>query len=124
MSNTGNAVVSNRSSECLLRDFLVGDGLDHVWSGNEHVRRVFDHDIEIGDRRTVNGAARTRTHDATDLGHHTARERVAKKNVRIATETDDTLLDTRAARVVQTDDRRADLHREIHHLADLFRVSL
>src|SRR5215217_9238283 len=102
MSNTRNAVVRNGSSECLLRDFLVRDGLDHVWPGNEHVRRVFDHDVEIRDRGTVNGAACTGTHDATDLRHHTARERVAKKNVRVPTETDNALLNTRAARVVQT----------------------
>src|SRR4029079_1196366 len=100
------------------------DCFDHVRSGDEHVRRVFNHDVEIRDRRTIDGPAGTRAHDATDLRHHTARERVAQKNVCITTETDATFLNARAARIVQTDDRRTDLHREVHHLADLFRVCL
>src|SRR5689334_6128120 len=100
------------------------DGLDHVRSGDEHVRRVFDHDVEISDRRTVNGAAGAWPHDATDLRHDTARQRIAKENVGVATETDDAFLNTRATRIVETDDRGANLHREVHHLADLFRVSL
>src|SRR5215203_152257 len=107
MRDTRNAVVSNSTTEGFLCDFLMRDGLDHVRSGNEHVGRVFDHDVEIGDRRTVNGAARARTHDATDLRYHTAGERIAQENVCITTETYDAFLNTRAARVIQTDNRCA-----------------
>src|SRR5712671_511041 len=97
-------------------------GLDHVRPGDEHVRRVLHHDVEVGDRRTVHGAARARAHDATDLRHHAAGQCVAEKDVRIAAETNDTFLYARAARIVQPDDGRADLHREVHHFANLFRV--
>ena len=49
-------------------------------------------------------------------------ERVAQEDVGVAGERLDALLDARAARVVEADDRRADLHREVHHLADLLGV--
>ena len=49
-------------------------------------------------------------------------ERVAQEDVGVAGERLDALLDARAARVVEADDGRADLHREVHHLADLLRV--
>src|SRR5256886_12924633 len=98
------------------------DGLDYVRAGDEHVRRVFDHDVEVGDRRTVNGAARAWAHDATDLRHETAGQGVAQKDVGVAAETDDAFLYARAAGIVQADNRRANLHRQIHHFADFFGV--
>src|SRR5687768_1674174 len=97
--------------------------LDHVWSSDEHVRRVFDHDVEIGDRRTVNSAAGTWAHDATDLRDDAARERVAQKNVRVAPETDDTFLNTRSPGIIQTNNRSANLHGQVHDLANFFSVS-
>src|ERR1041384_2493123 len=124
MGDARNAVVRDGSAEFFLRDFLVRHGLDHVRAGDEHVRRVFDHDVEVGDRRTIHGATRAWSHDATDLRHHSAGERVAQEDVGVTAETNHSFLNTRAARVVQTDDRRPNLHREVHHLADLFRVSL
>ncbi len=124
MRDSRNTVVRNSTAEFFLRDFLMRHCLDHVRSGDEHVRRVFDHDVEVSDRGTVNGAARARSHDATDLRDHAARECVAQKDVSITTETNNAFLNTRAARIIQTDNRRADLHREVHNLANLFRVSL
>ena len=50
-------------------------------------------------------------------------QRVAQKNVGVAAETDDTFLNARAAGIVQPNNRRADLHRQVHHLADFFGVS-
>src|SRR5258708_32093830 len=97
-------------------------GLDHVRPGDEHVGRVLHHDIEVGDRRTVNRAARAGTHDATDLRHHAAGQSVAEKDLSIAAETDYAFLYARAAGVIQPDDGRPDLHRQVHHFANLFRV--
>src|SRR5688572_21688995 len=99
-------------------------GLDHVWSSDEHVRRVFDHDVEVRDRGTINSATSTRAHDATYLRHDSARECVAQKNIRIPTEADDPFLNTRATRIIQSNNRRAHFHREVHNLADLRSVSL
>ena len=47
---------------------------------------------------------------------------VALEHVGIAAERGDAFLDARAARVVEADHRRADLHRLVHHLADLLGV--
>src|SRR4051812_39576487 len=99
-------------------------GLDHVWSSDEHVRRVLHHDVEIRDRRTVNSAARAWSHDATDLRHDAARQSVAQKDIGVTAKTHDAFLNARAARIVETDDRRAHLHREVHNLADLLGVRL
>ena len=83
----------------------------------------FDHHVEVGDGRTINRTTGARSHDAADLRNHTARERVAQKDIGVTTETDYTLLNARAARIVESDNRRANLHRQIHYLANLFRVS-
>src|ERR1051325_6376088 len=99
----------HRAAQLFLRDFLMRHGLDYVRTGDEHVRRIFDHDVEVGNRGTVNRSPRTWAHDATDLRHHSARERVAQKDIGITTETDHTFLNARAARIIQTNDRRADL---------------
>src|SRR2546422_562807 len=97
-------------------------GLDHVRPGDEHVRRILDHDVEIGDCRTVNGAAGAGTHYAADLWYNTACQSIAKKDICIPTKAYDALLNARAAGVIQADDWRADLHCEIHDFANLFRV--
>src|SRR5215213_6433911 len=124
MRDARNTVMRNSAAKFFLSDFLMRHRLNHVRSGNEHVRRVFDHDVEVRDRRTVNGAAGTRPHDATDLRDHAARERVAQKNIRVTTKTNDTFLNARAAGIIQTDNRSTDLHREVHHLANFFCVRL
>src|SRR5215211_794509 len=118
MCDTRNTVVSDSSTECFLRDLFMSHCLDHVRTGNEHVRRVFDHDIEIGNGRTVDSPSGTWSHDATDLRDHTARERIAQKDICISTETDNTFLNPGTTRVVQPDNRSTDLHCQIHHLAD------
>ena len=70
----------------------------------------------------VDGAARARAHDGADLRDDAARERVAEEDVGVAGERLDPFLDARAARVVEADDGRPDLHGQVHHLADLLRV--
>ena len=119
MRHAAGRVVRHRAAELLLRHFLVRDRLQHVGAGHEHVARVLHHDDEVGDRRRVDGAAGARPHDRGNLRHDARGERVAEKDVGVAAEREHALLDARAARVVQPDDRRAELHREIHDLHDL-----
>ena len=97
------------AAELLLGDLLVGHGLDDVRPGDEHVARVLDHDDEVGDRRRVDGAAGAGPHDGADLRHHARGEGVAQEDVGVAAERRHAFLDARAARVVEADDRRADL---------------
>ena len=60
--------------------------------------------------------------DERDLRHHARGERVAQEDVRVAGEALHALLDARAARVVEADDRRAHAGGQVHDLADLLRV--
>ena len=62
-------------------DVFMGDGLDHVGTGDEHVAGLIHHENEIGEGGRINRAARTRAHNGRDLRNHAARERVAQKNV-------------------------------------------
>jgi hypothetical protein len=61
-------------------------------------------------------------HDHADLRHHAAGHHVALEHLGIAAQRGHALLDARAARVVQADHRRADLHGLVHDLADLLGV--
>ena len=73
-------------------------------------------------RGRIDRAARARPHDGGDLRHHAARQRVAQKDIGVAGERDHAFLNARAAGIVQADDGRAGLQREVHDLADLLRV--
>ena len=116
--------VRRRAAQLLLRHLLVRDGADDVGPGDEHVAGRFDHEHEVGDRGRIDGAARARPQHRRQLRHHARRQRVAQEDVGVAGQRHDALLDARAARVVEADDGRARLHRQVHHLADLARVRL
>ncbi len=122
--DAGGGGVGQRAAQLLEGDRLVRHGLDHVRPGDEHIRRVLDHDDEVGEGGGIDRAAGRRPHDHADLRNDARGQCVAEEDVRVAAEREDALLDARAARVVQANDRRAVLHRQIHDLADLFRVRL
>src|ERR1051326_8418485 len=92
------------AAELFLRHVLVRHSLDDVRTGDEHVRGVLDHYVEVGDRRTVDGAARAWAHDATNLRNNSGSQRVAQKNIGVSTEADDAFLNARAARIIQAND--------------------
>jgi len=110
------------AAQVLHRDFLVRGRLDDVGAGDEHVGSFPRHENEIRNRRRIYGAARARPHDRADLRNHAARQRVAQKNIGVTRQRHHTLLDARAARIIQADHRRAVAHRQVHYLADLERV--
>ena len=116
--------VRNRTAEFFLRHHFVGHGLDHIGTGDEHVGAVLHHEDEVGHCRAVNRPPRARTHDEADLRHHARCQHVALEHLGIAAKARHALLDARAAAVVNTDDRRADLHRIVHDLADFHRMRL
>src|SRR5712671_2614511 len=122
MSDSRLLVVRRRTTEFFFRHVFVGHSLNHIRARDEHVGGVLDHDVEVGDRRTVDGAARAWAHDATDLRHDSAGESVPQKNISVPTETDDAFLDTRSAGIVETDDGRPDLHGQLHYLTNFFGV--
>ena len=124
MRDAAPLVVRHRPAELLLRHLLVRHGPHDVGAGHEHVARALHHDDEVGDRRRVHGAARTRPHDRGDLRDDTGGERVPKEDVGVAGEREHAFLNPRAAGVIEPDDRRTHLHRQIHDLDDLGGVGL
>jgi hypothetical protein len=72
----------------------------------------------------IHRAAGAGAHDHADLRDHAAGHHVALEHVGIAAERGHAFLDARAARVVEADHRRADLHRLVHDLADLLGMRL
>ena len=86
VSHAAGGVVGHGAAEFLLGDFLVGDGLDDVGAGDEHVGSFAGHENEIGDRRRIDGAARAGAHDGADLRDDAAGQRVAQENIGVAGE--------------------------------------
>ena len=116
--------VGHRAAELLEGDLLAGHRLDHVGTGDEHVRGLLHHEREVGDRGGVDGAAGARPHDHGDLRDHAARADVAFEDEAVAGERRGALLDPRPAGVVDLHEGRAGGDRQVHHLADLLRVDL
>ena len=103
-------VVRGGAAQLFLGDLFVGDGLDDVGAGDEHVAGLVDHEDEVGDGGRVDGAAGAGAHDGGDLRDDAAGERVAQEDVGVAGERDDAFLNARAAGIVEADDGRADAH--------------
>ena len=111
--------VRHRAAELLKRRLLAGHRLDHVRTGDEHVRGLLDHENEIGHRRRVHRTPRARPHDQADLRNHARAHHVTHEHVAVGAERHDPLLDPRATRIVDPDHRTTDLGRQVHHLAHL-----
>src|SRR5208282_3910866 len=122
MSNAAGGIVGHGAAELLLRHLFVGHVLDDVGAGDEHVGGVASHENEIGNRRGVDSAARTRSHDGAELGNHATGKSIAQENVRVAREGSYALLNARAAGIVQADEGSAVAQGEVHDLADFLRI--
>src|SRR5262249_41645164 len=117
------AIVGCGTAEFVLGHIFVRYRLDHIRARDEHVRRVVNHDVEVGDGRTVDSAPGARAHDATDLWHDAACESISQKNVCVTAEADNTFLNSRPTGIVESDNRRTNFHCEIHDFANFLGVS-
>ena len=97
MRDAGDAIVGGGAAEFFFGHVFMSHGLDHIGASDEHVRRILNHYVEVGDRRTVHGPARTRSHNAANLRNNPGCKRVAQEYVGVAAETHYTFLDARAA---------------------------
>ena len=97
MGDAGLGIVGHCTAQFILGDVLMGHGLYHVRPRDEHVGRVLHHNVEIGDRRRIDGSACAWPHYAAYLGDHAARKRVPEKDVRVTTERNDAFLNTGTA---------------------------
>src|SRR5438067_2634972 len=113
MSYTAGLVVDRGAAKLLEVDLLVGHRTHDVRAGYEHVARALDHEDEVGHGGRVHRAAGARTHDPGQLRHDAGGHDVSEKDLGISPEADHALLDPCAARIVQPDHRRADLHRAV-----------
>ena len=116
--------MGGRAAELLFGDFLMGHDLDHVGTGDEHVRALIHHEDEIGDGRRIHRAARARAHHRGNLRNHSGSQRVAQENIGVTGQRHHAFLDARPAGIIQANHRRSHAHGHIHQLADLCRVGL
>ena len=56
VGHAGSLVVSVSAAQLIFGDFFMGDGLDDIGTGDEHVGSLVHHHDEIGDRRRIHGA--------------------------------------------------------------------
>ena len=110
VGDAGFGVVGHGSAELVLGDLFVGDGLDDVGAGDEHVGGLIDHEDEVGDGGGVDRAAGAGSHDGGDLRDDAGGENVAQEDVGVAGERPHAFLNARAAGIVEADDGCADAH--------------
>ncbi len=99
--------VGTRSSQVFGGDFLVGHGFDDIRAGHEHVARSFHHADEIGQCRGIHSASRTGAHDEAQLRDDPRSPRVPVKDVGIAAQGYDALLDPSPTRIIEANHRAA-----------------
>ncbi len=119
MGDAGLRAVHLRAPELFVRHVFLGDGANDIGAGDVHLAAALLHEDEVRDGRRIHRAAGAGAHYDRDLRDDAGSEYVAREDLAVAFEGDDALLDARAAAVVDADKRRAVLHREVHHLADL-----
>jgi len=122
--NAGTAVVRHCAAEFLCRNLFRRNGLNNSRAGDEHLARVLHHVDEVCERRAVNSAARAGSHNDGNLRDNTRGLRVAVEDAAVARESINRLLNTRAARIVDSDAGCAHLHGKVHDLPDLVRMLL
>ena len=119
VGNARPGVVRIGAAELFHADVLAGDGLDDIGARDEHLARLVDHDDKVGEGGGVHGATGGRPHDDRDLRDDTRRARVESEDLTVFSEGDHTLLDARAARVQDADDRHPAAKGQLHDLDDL-----
>ena len=124
VSHTALGGVRQRAAQLFGRHLFVRHRFHHIGAGHEHVRRVFDHEDEVGQGGRIHRTTGRWAHDHADLGHHTAGHDVALEHVGVTAQSGDTFLNSGTARIVQADHGSAHLHGLVHDLADFFCVCL
>jgi len=119
MGHAGDGGVALGAAQLLEGHLLLVDGLDHLGAGDEHVAGLVDHENEVGDPRRIDGAPGAGAHDHRDLGNDARGDGIAEKDVAVAGEAVDPLLDAGAARIVDADDRGPRLQRQVLDIDDL-----
>ena len=112
-----------RTAQLFRGDHFVRDSFHNVGTGHKHVAGVFHHKDEVSHRGAINSTTRTRPHDHADLRDNAAGHNVALEHLAVGRKAVNTLLDARAATVVQANHGCAVLHGHIHDLTDFLGMS-
>ena len=99
---------------------FMGDGLDDLGPGDEHVAGLLHHDDEVGDGRGVDRPAGAGSHDDRDLGNDPGTLDIPSEDLPVAAQADHPFLNPGAAGIIEADDGRPVAQGQVHDLADLF----
>ena len=91
--------MSSCSTEFFHSDVFTGDGLNHIWSGDKHVRGLIDHDDKVSKGGGVNSASGSRSHDDGNLWDHTRCHGVALEDLTVLSKGDYAFLNTCSSRI-------------------------
>ena len=114
VADAGHARVDARAAELLLGHVLAGHGLGEVRPGERHRAAALHHRHEVGEAGDVGGAGGARPHQRGHLRHDAAHDHLLAEEVAGAGEQRaGRLLDARAGRVEQPDQRDALRERQL-----------
>ena len=100
-------------------DGLTGRGLDHVRSGDEHVRVLAGHDDEVRQCRAIDGATGAGAEDQAQLGHEAAGLAGLAEDAAVLGQGGHAFLDAGATGVHDGHDRHFEVDGHVHQSADL-----
>ena len=119
VGHAGHPVVHFAAAEVGHGDGLAGRGLDHVRSGDEHVRVLTGHDDEVRQGRAVDGTAGAGAENQAQLGHEAAGLASLAEDATVLGQGGHALLDAGAAGVHDGHDRHFEVDGHVHQSADL-----
>ncbi len=111
-----------RSAQVLRAHHLTQNRLHHIGTRDEHLRNVIHHEDKVRQCRRIHRPTGTRSQNHRQLRNHARSLRIAEENLPVTRQRVHTLLDTRSARIVDTDDRNPHLDGMVHNLRNLTRV--
>ena len=119
VGHAGHPVVHFAAAEVGHGDGLAGRGLDHVRSGDEHVRVLTGHDDEVRQGRAVDGTAGAGAENQAQLGHEAAGLASLAEDATVLGQGGHALLNAGAAGVHDGHDRHFEVDGHVHQSADL-----
>ena len=119
VGHAGHPVMHFAAAEVGHGDGLAGRGLDHVRSGDEHVRVLAGHDDEVRQCRAIDGATGAGAEDQAQLGHEAAGLAGLAEDAAVLGQGGHTFLDAGATGVHDGHDRHFEVDGHVHQSADL-----
>src|SRR5690242_8711523 len=110
MHHPGSIHLRRRPAEVLGAHDLPSDLLNHLWTGNKHLR-ASRLDDEVGQGWTVCRPSSTRAANDGDLWHAAGQHHIVEEDLRVTSQTIDAFLHPCATGIVDEDEWAASLQR-------------